>query len=80
MFMKMHDFILLSPLDSNYWRLGSTSQLLSSLWVTPSRHLFIPWVSGVMLSIMTFGKPCSGAETLGWEHSLERFQKCFRKP
>jgi hypothetical protein len=23
----------------------------------------------MMVSIITFGKPCSGAKTLGWEHS-----------
>jgi hypothetical protein len=34
-FMQMHVFMLLLPLDSNYWRLGSTSQLLSSSWMTP---------------------------------------------
>jgi hypothetical protein len=76
----MHGFILLLSLDSNYWRLGSTSQLLSSLWMTPSRHLLIPWVSGMMVSIMTFGRPCSGAKTLGWEHSKMRFWKCIWKP
>jgi hypothetical protein len=33
-------FMLLLPLDSNYWRLGSTSQLLSSSWMTPlNTHL-----------------------------------------
>jgi hypothetical protein len=69
MFMKLHDFILLSPLDSNYWRLGSTSHLLSSSWMTPSQDLLIPWISGMMISIMTLGKLCSGAKTLGWEHS-----------
>jgi hypothetical protein len=31
-------------------------------------YLFL-WVSGLMISIMTFGKPCSGAKTLDWEHS-----------
>jgi hypothetical protein len=31
-------------------------------------YLF-PWVNGLMISIVTFGKPCSGAKTLGWEHS-----------
>jgi hypothetical protein len=31
------------PFIAIYWRLGSTSQLLSSIWMTPSRHLLIPW-------------------------------------
>jgi hypothetical protein len=54
---------------ANYWWLGSTSQLLSSIWMTPPWHLLIPWVSGVMVSIIAFRKLCSGAKTLGWEHS-----------
>jgi hypothetical protein len=31
-------------------------------------YLF-PSISGVMVSIIAFGKLCSGAKTLGWEHS-----------
>jgi hypothetical protein len=31
-------------------------------------HLF-PRISGVMVSIIAFGKLYSGAKTLGWEHS-----------
>jgi hypothetical protein len=31
-------------------------------------YLF-PRISGVMVSIIAFGKLCSGAKTLGWEHS-----------
>jgi hypothetical protein len=31
------------PFIAIYWRLGSTSQLLSSIWMTSSRHLLIPW-------------------------------------
>jgi hypothetical protein len=31
-------------------------------------YLF-PKISGVMVSVIAFGKPCSGAKTLGWEHS-----------
>jgi hypothetical protein len=30
-------------------------------------YLF-PIISGVMVSIIAFGKLCSGAKTLGWEH------------
>jgi hypothetical protein len=29
---------------------------------------------------MTFGKPCSGAKTLGWEHSIWEFENVFEKP
>jgi hypothetical protein len=36
---------------------------------TPFDTYLFPWVSGLMISIVTFGKPCSGAKTLGWEHS-----------
>jgi hypothetical protein len=43
----------------------------------PSRHLLIPRVSGVMVSIIAFGKPCSGAKTLGWEHSNWDFKNVF---
>jgi hypothetical protein len=43
-------------LNSNCWRLGSASQMISSSWMTPSWHLLIPWVSGLMISIMAFGK------------------------
>jgi hypothetical protein len=35
-----------------------------------------------MVSIKTLGKPCSGAKTLGWEHSigyLKMFSKTFEK-
>jgi hypothetical protein len=31
-------------------------------------YLF-PRISGVMVSIIAFGKLCSGAKPLGWEHS-----------
>jgi hypothetical protein len=31
-------------------------------------YLF-PIISGVMVSLIAFGKLCSGAKTLGWEHS-----------
>jgi hypothetical protein len=31
-------------------------------------YLF-PKISGVMVSIIAFGKLCGGAKTLGWEHS-----------
>jgi hypothetical protein len=34
-------FILLLPVDSNYWRLGSTSQLLPSLWMAPSLDTYL---------------------------------------
>jgi hypothetical protein len=30
-----------------------------------------------MVSIMTLGKPCSGAKTLGWEHSIWEFENVF---
>jgi hypothetical protein len=43
----------------------------------PSQHLLIPWVSGVMVSIIAFGKLCSGAKTLGWEHSNWDFENVF---
>jgi hypothetical protein len=36
-----------------------------------------PWVSGLMVSIMTFGKLCSGAKSLGWKHSNEIFENDF---
>jgi hypothetical protein len=32
---------LLLPLDSNYWWLGSTSQLLPSLWMAPSLDTYL---------------------------------------
>jgi hypothetical protein len=35
LFMKMHCFLLLLPLNSNCWWLGSTSQMISSSWMTP---------------------------------------------
>jgi hypothetical protein len=31
------------PFIAICWQLGSTSKLLSSIWMTPSRHLIIPW-------------------------------------
>jgi hypothetical protein len=69
MFSKLHAFILILLLNSNCWRLGSTSQILPSLCMAPFHHLLISWISGFMVSIMAFGKTCSGAKTLGWEHS-----------
>jgi hypothetical protein len=30
-----------------------------------------------MVSIMTFGKPCSGAKTLSWDHSIWEFENVF---
>jgi hypothetical protein len=32
----------------------------------------------MMVSIMTFGKLCSGAETLGWEHSSGFLKNDFK--
>jgi hypothetical protein len=31
-----------------------------------------------MVSIMTFGKPYSGAKTLGWEHPIWEFENVFK--
>jgi hypothetical protein len=31
-----------------------------------------------MVNILTFGKPCSGAKTLGWEHSIRYFENVFK--
>jgi hypothetical protein len=43
-------------------------------------YLF-PRISGVMVSIIAFGKLCGGAKTLGWEHSNGTLKKkWFRKP
>jgi hypothetical protein len=41
-------------LDSNCWQLGSASQLLSSMWMTPFLTPTYPLGSGLMISIMTF--------------------------
>jgi hypothetical protein len=55
LFTKMHGFIYCYlSLDSNCWRLGSTSQLLSSMWMTPFLTPTYPLGSGLMISIMTF--------------------------
>jgi hypothetical protein len=78
MFTKLHAFILILLLNSNCWRLGSTSQILPSLWMAPFHHLLISWISGLMVSIMAFGKTCSGAKTLGWEHSNETLKNDFK--
>jgi hypothetical protein len=40
-------------------------------------YLF-PRISGVMVSIIAFGKLCSGAKTLGWEHSKWDFENVFK--
>jgi hypothetical protein len=37
-------------------------------------YLF-PKISGVMVSIIAFGKLCGRAKTLGWEHSNETLKK-----
>jgi hypothetical protein len=39
-------------------------------------YLF-PRISGVMVSIITFVKLCSGAKTLGWEHSIGTLKNEF---
>jgi hypothetical protein len=40
------------------------------MWMTPFLTPTYPLGSGLMISIMNFlEKPCSGAKTLGWEHS-----------
>jgi hypothetical protein len=50
-------------LNSNGWRLSSTSWLwLSSLGMTPFDTYPSPCSSGSMVSIVTFGKTCSGAK------------------
>jgi hypothetical protein len=40
-------------------------------------YLF-PRISGVMVSIIAFGKLCSGARTLGWEHSNGTLKNVFK--
>jgi hypothetical protein len=37
----------------------------------------LPKISGVMVSIIAFGKLCSGAKTLGWEHSIGTLKSDF---
>jgi hypothetical protein len=39
-------------------------------------YLF-PRIIGVMVSIIAFGKLCSGAKTLGWEHSVGTLKNDF---
>jgi hypothetical protein len=81
LFTKMHGFIYCYlSLNSNCWRLGSTSQLLSSMWVTPFFTRTYPLVSGMMVSIRAFGKLCSGAKTLGWEHTNGTLKNDLKKP
>jgi hypothetical protein len=40
-------------------------------------YLF-PRISGVMVSIIAFGKLCSEAKTLGWEHSNVTLKNDFK--
>jgi hypothetical protein len=37
------------------------------------------YLSGVMVSIIAFGKLCSGAKTVGWEHSSGYWKNDFKK-
>jgi hypothetical protein len=56
-------FYVAIALNSNCWRLGSTSQTISSSWMTPYLDTYLfPRISGVMVSIIAFGKLCSGAK------------------
>jgi hypothetical protein len=49
---------------------SSTSQFVIILRDDPFEQLFKnPCSSGLLISSKAFGKPCSGAKTLGWEHS-----------
>jgi hypothetical protein len=71
LFTKMHGLIYCYlSLDSNCWRLGSTSQLLSPMWMTPFLTPTYPLGSGLMISTMTFLENLVVEQkTLGWEHS-----------
>jgi hypothetical protein len=69
-------FYIVVALNSNCWRLGSASQMISSSWMTPTlTPTYFPKISGVMVSIIAFGKLCGGAKTLGWEHSNGTLKK-----
>jgi hypothetical protein len=52
-------------------------KLLPSLKMTPLSPTRHPCIRDLMISIKVFGKLVVEPKTLGWEHSLERFQKCF---
>jgi hypothetical protein len=55
--------------------------LISSIEMTPLvTYSTPPLIRYLMVSIKVFGKLVVEPKTLGWEHSLERFRKCFRKP
>jgi hypothetical protein len=48
------------------------AKVLSSFEMTPLNTYSLPLCSsGLLISSKAFGKLCSGAKTLGWEHSNE---------
>jgi hypothetical protein len=52
--------------------------MLSSHEMIPLENLlFTPIVVGLLISSKTFGKPSSGAKTLGWEHSKSFLENVF---
>jgi hypothetical protein len=52
--------------------------LISSIEMTPLvTYSTPPLIRDLMVSIKVFGKLVVEPKTLGWEHSLERFRKCF---
>jgi hypothetical protein len=48
--------------------------------MTPLILVQHPYIRDLMISIKVFGKLVVEPKTLGWEHSPERFRKCFQKP
>jgi hypothetical protein len=56
------------PFIAICWQLGSTSYLLSSIWMTPPDTYLSLGFSGLMVSIVPYLVALfSGAKTLGWD-------------
>jgi hypothetical protein len=54
--------------------------LISSIQMTPLvTYSTPPLIRDLIVSIIVFGKLVVEPKTLGWEHSLKRFWKCFLK-
>jgi hypothetical protein len=73
-------YIAIIPYIAIVGDLAPQVDLISSIEMTPLMPIQHPYIRDLMISVKVFGKFVVEPKTLGWEHSPERFRKCFRKP
>jgi hypothetical protein len=80
-FLIMHCFLYCYyPYIAIVGDLAPHVNLISSVEMTPLIPIQHPYIGDLMISTKVFGKLVVEPKTLGWEHSPERFWKCFQKP